>query len=102
MSEVRVERLLGKWVLDSEGEKVGRVEELLAADQDGECRILEYHLGHYGALEAIGAAGRLGAAFVRIFFNPSHEGYAVRWDRMDLSDPAHPRLTCRRAELPRL
>lgn len=102
MSEVRVERLLGKWVVDSEGQKVGRVEELLAAEQEGECRILEYHVGNYGRLEAIGASGRLGAALVRAFSNRSHEGYAVRWDRMDLSDPAHPRLTCRRAELPRL
>jgi sporulation protein YlmC with PRC-barrel domain len=102
MSEVRVERLLRKWVVDSEGEKVGRVEELLAADENGECRILEYHLGSYGTLEAIGAMGRFGAAFVRFVSNRSHEGYAVRWDRMDLSDPDHPRLTCRRAELPRL
>jgi hypothetical protein len=102
MSEVRVERLLGRWVVDSEGRKVGRVEELLAADQDGECRVLEYHLGSYGKLEGIGAMGRLGGALARLISNRSHEGYAVRWDRMDLSDPAHPRLTCRRAELPRL
>ena len=102
MSEVRVERLLGKWVVDSEGRKVGRVEELLAADQDGECRVLEYHVGRYGKLESIGAMGRLGGALARLISNRSHEGHAVRWDRMDLSDPAHPRLTCRLAELPRL
>jgi hypothetical protein len=102
MSEVRVERLLRKWVVDSEGEKVGRIEELLAADHDGECRVLEYHLGSYGMLESIGALGRMGASLARLISNRSHQGYAVRWDRMDLSDPAHPRLTCRRAELPRL
>lgn len=102
MSNVRVERLLGRRVRDSAGEKVGRVEELLAAEHDGECRILEYHVGSYGTLEALGATERLGIALVRLVTGRGREGYVVPWDRMDLSDPDHPRLTCRRDELPRL
>jgi len=102
MSHVRVEGILRRWVHDSEGVKVGRIEELLGARDGEDCRILEYHLGNYGKLESLGAMGHFGAALARLLSTRGHEGYVVRWDRMDLSDPAHPRLTCRRDELPRL
>jgi sporulation protein YlmC with PRC-barrel domain len=102
MSEVRAELLRGRRVVDSEGVRVGRIEEILAEEIDGECRILEFHLGHYGRLESIGALGSLGRALARLVASQSREAFAVRWDRIDLSDPDHPRLTCRRAELPRL
>ena len=102
MSHVRVEGILRRWVRDAEGVKVGRIEELLAAQDGEDCRILEFHLGNYGRLESLGAMGHFGAALARFISNASHQGYVVRWDRMDLSDPAHPRLTCRIDELPRL
>ena len=100
MSHVRLERLLGRVVHDADGAKVGRIEEFLGAQEGEECRILEYHLGNYGRLEHLGAMGHFGRALARLV--SSREGFAVRWDRMDLSDPTHPRLTCRRDELPRL
>jgi hypothetical protein len=99
MSQVPLELLRNREVVDREGRRVGRIEELLAEEVDGECRILEYHLGRYGLLESIGA---LGGALARLIHRSAHEGYAVRWDRMDLTDPARPRLTCTREELPRL
>ena len=102
MSHVRVELLIGRRVVDAAGEHVGRIEEIVAAEVDGECRVLEYHLGTFGALERIGAAGRLGAGLLNAFVPRTHRACAVRWDRMDLSDPAHPRVTVRRGELPNL
>jgi hypothetical protein len=78
------------------------VEELLAAQDGEDCRILEYHVGGYGKLESLGVMGHFGRALARFISNASHSAYVVRWDRLDLSDPAHPRLTCRRDELPLL
>ena len=102
MSHVRLERLLGRVVRDADGAKVGRIEEFLAAQEGEECRILEYHLGNFGRLEHLGAMGHFGRALAKLISSRGHVGFAVRWDRMDLSDPTRPRLTCRRDELPRL
>jgi hypothetical protein len=102
MSQVHVELLIGRTVVDSAGRRVGRIEEIVAAEMDGECRVLEYHLGTWGTLERIGAAGRLGAGLLNAFVPRTHRACAVSWDRMDLSDPMRPRVTVRREELPNL
>jgi hypothetical protein len=100
MSEVRLELLLGHMVHDAEGRRIGRLDEVVAAEHEGECRVLEYHLGSYGLLESVGALGGFAAALAR--FLGIHQGFAVPWDRMDLSDPERPRVTCRKEELARL
>jgi hypothetical protein len=51
-------------------------------------------------LESVGALGGFSVALAR--FLGMHQGFAVPWDRMDLSDPERPRVTCRREELARL
>jgi hypothetical protein len=102
MSHVHVELLIGRTVVDAEGRSVGRIEEIVASEVDGECRVLEYHLGTFGALERIGASGRVAAGLLKAFVPHTHRACAVSWDRMDLSDPMHPRVTVRREALPEL
>ena len=97
--EVKAEHLLGRVVLDADGQRAGHVEEMVLADHDGECVLLEYHLGRYALLERLGA-GRLGASILRLVGGGRvYQGFAVPWHQMDLRDPAHPRLTVRRDEL---
>jgi sporulation protein YlmC with PRC-barrel domain len=88
MKTVRLELLLGKLVRDSEGAKVGRLFEVHAEMEGEDCVVREYELGAYGLLV------RFGISFGR------RKPLRVPWDQLDLADPEHPRLRCRRDELP--
>ena len=87
--EVRVELLMGREVHDSDGRRVGHLEEIRSRHVEGEHRVTHYLVGAAALLErlAVHAASVLG-------FSREPRGYVVRWDQMDLSDPEHPRTTC--------
>lgn len=100
-SEVHVELLLGKHVTDVDGQKVGRIEEIVVGDVNGEAVVMEYHLGPYALMERLSAsATRL--PFLGAFAGAHRTPYRVPWVEMDLMDPAHPRLRCRKGELERV
>lgn len=89
--EARVERLIGRRVLDLRGRSIGRLEEIRAEpDHDG-YRVSEYLIGSYGLIERL--------AMTRLWRRA--RGYRARWDQIDLSDPDCPRLTCPTGELVR-
>lgn len=96
--ELHLESILGLTVHDRTGERVGRLEEVIAEWDGPDLVVVEYHLGPAAALERIidfaGALPPLGV--LRRFVG---RRYCARWDQMDLSDPDHPRLTVARAEL---
>jgi sporulation protein YlmC with PRC-barrel domain len=97
VQEVRVERLLGREVHDPGGRRVGRVEEIVVDREGDEYVVREYLLGS-------------AAFFIRLFRQlrvigtKEHQltGYRARWDQVDISDPARPRLTCAAEQLRRL
>ncbi len=94
--EVRLDRLLGREVLTGNNRRLGRIEEFRAEAHDGTCEIHAFVIGVAGLYE------RLGLGMKRLLFGPAHDGYLVRWDQIDLSDPDRPRLTCSVEELSRL
>jgi sporulation protein YlmC with PRC-barrel domain len=105
MREIRLEQLLGRRVHDAAGARVGRIEEVRAEVEVGETGsdyvVREYHVGAYGALEAL-AGGGLARSLLRTFGKAlRYRRHVVPWHLMDLRDPEHPRLTCRREELSR-
>jgi hypothetical protein len=87
MSEVRLDRLLGREVLARNNHSVGRLEEFRAEMRDGGCVISEFLIGVGGLFERLGVG-------VRLLFGRRIGGYVARWDQIDLTDPEHPRLTC--------
>lgn len=91
--EVHLELLLGRRVRDSRGRAAGRIEEVLADREDLDCVVREFHLGPHALVE------RLSLPLVRFFRGRSHGLRPVPWDRLDLTDPAQPRLTCTLEEL---
>lgn len=91
--EVHLELLLGRRVRDSRGRAAGRIEEVVADREDLDCVVREFHLGPHALVE------RLSLPLVRLFRGRSHGLRPVPWDRLDLTDPAHPRLTCTLEEL---
>jgi sporulation protein YlmC with PRC-barrel domain len=91
--EVRVEMLLSRQVVDAGGARVGRIEEIHAEEHGGELVVVEYLLGPYAVLERL-SAWMVGRRIVQALgLGRRRRAYKVSWDEMDLSDPAHPRLT---------
>lgn len=91
--EVHLELLLGRKVHDTRGRPAGRIEDVLADRTDLACVVREFHLGPHALLE------RLSLPLTRAVRGRAHRLRRIPWDRLDLSDPSHPKLTCTREEL---
>lgn len=97
--EIHLELLLGKQVLDRTGRPVGRIEEVRVQQQGDEWVIQEYLLGTAALLERL-SAWRIGLAIMRCFgARKIHSSYSVPWNKLDLTDPEHPCLSCTIDEL---
>jgi len=99
-NEVKVELLLGRKVRDADGVRVGRIEEILADREGDELLVTEYHVGGAAVFERL-SIFHVGAGLLRYLGGraQSAKPHRIPWDKMDLSDPEKPRLTCRIAEL---
>jgi hypothetical protein len=89
MSDIHVERLLGRRVHDRDGRVIGRLEEMHAELVDGELVVTEFHIGPQATLERIGVFALRLPFFGALPF--VRRAYHVSWDQMDFSDPHHPR-----------
>lgn len=97
--EINLELLVGRRVYGLNGKSVGHLEEIRAELKAGDCLVSEYLVGAYAAAERL-AALSIGRALLRLFgVTRRHRGYRVPWDKLDLSDPARPRLLCSVDEL---
>jgi hypothetical protein len=96
--QLHVELLLGEKVLALNGVSIGRLEEIRTEVNRGHFYVTEYLVGSYAVLERL-AAWRIGRAVLRVFGAQRKEGYRIRWDQLDLSDPRRLRLMCEVDEL---
>jgi sporulation protein YlmC with PRC-barrel domain len=100
-STVNLELLLSRAVTATNGRRIGRLEEIRAEERDGECVVTEYLVGRYAAFERL-SAWPIGRSVLGALGLGRREGYRIRWDQLDISDAAHPRLLCPVEELARL
>ena len=91
--QLHVELLLGEKVFALNGQPVGRLEEVRTEIDKGHYFVSEFLVGNYAVLERL-AAWRIGRAVLRVIGVGRREGYRIRWDQLDLSDPQRPRLLC--------
>ena len=89
---IHVELLLGEKVFALNGRVIGRLEEIRTEINKGHFFVSEFLVGKYAALERL-AAWRIGRALLRVL-GKRKEGYRIRWDQIDITDPAHPRVLC--------
>ncbi|HEY2321364.1 MAG TPA: PRC-barrel domain-containing protein [Thermoanaerobaculia bacterium] len=84
MKEIHVELLTGRQVVDRNGKKLGRIEEIVAEFQGTELIVREVHLGRVGFVER----------FSLVFGVRMHDKKPdkLRWEDIDFTDPEHPRL----------
>ena len=93
--ELRIEQLLGRELIAANNQPVGRIEEFRAERHGTGCGATEIVVGMMGLLERLDVGRKL-------LFGGKRQGYVVRWDQIDVTDPHKPRLTCSIDELDRL
>jgi hypothetical protein len=96
--QLHVELLLGEKVFALKGVSVGRLEEIRTEVNRGHYYVTEFLVGSYAVLERL-AAWRIGRAVLRVVRAQRKEGYRIRWDQLDLTDPQRLRLMCEVDEL---
>jgi hypothetical protein len=97
---VNFELLLSRRVLSCDGKNVGHIEEIKIERRGNELVVVEYHLGARAALLERLSASTIGIAILNLFgWQGRGEARRVPWDKLDLSDPAHPRLLSDVSEL---
>ena len=96
--QLHVELLLGEKVLAMNGVSIGRLEEIRTEVNRGHFYVTEFLVGSYALFERL-AAWRIGRSVLRVLGARREEGYRVRWDQLDLSDPRRLRLKCEVDEL---
>jgi hypothetical protein len=94
-SAVRLDRLIGRQVLTANNQPVGRLEEFHVEVRGDACQITDYVIGASGLFERL----HIG---IKLLIGRRSGGYLAHWDQLDVSDPDHPRLTCRLDELRQL
>lgn len=98
-SEIHLELLLKKPVLDSTGKAIGRIEEVRAEKLGSQWVVKEYLLGTAALLERL-SARTIGLRILQLFgASKIPGGYSIPWDKLDLTDPEKPRLLCTLDEL---
>jgi sporulation protein YlmC with PRC-barrel domain len=96
--QLHVELLLGEKVFAMNGVSIGRLEEIRTVVNRGHFYVSEFLVGSYAVLERL-AAWRIGRAVLRVVGAQRKEGYRIRWDQLDLSDPQRLKLMCEVDEL---
>jgi sporulation protein YlmC with PRC-barrel domain len=97
-TQLHVELLLGAKVFAMNGGSIGRLEEIRTEVNRGHYYVTEFLVGSYAVLERL-AAWRIGRAVLRVIGAQRKEGYRIRWDQLDLSDPQRLKLRCEVDEL---
>ncbi|MBW8908911.1 MAG: hypothetical protein JF620_07805 [Mesorhizobium sp.] len=99
MTTVNLEHLAGRRVLSQRGKSIGHIEEIRAERDGDDFVVTEFHVGVYAAFERL-SAWTVGVAVLDLFRLRRREGfYRIPWDKLDISDPARPRLLCPMTEL---
>ena len=91
--QLHVELLLGKRIFALNGRPIGRLEEIRTIVDGGRCFVSEFLVGSYAVLERL-AAWKMGRTLMGVLGAKKEQGYRIRWDQLDLSDPERPRLLC--------
>jgi hypothetical protein len=100
--QINLELLLGRAVRSRDGQSIGRIEEIQAEPRGSDFVVVEYHIGPPALLERL-SGSTIGAAMLDLLhLRDRDKGRRVPWDKLDISNPRHPRLLCEPSELPSL
>ena len=98
MIEINAELLIGRKVCDTNGEKVGRIEEFRVTNKEKACLVEGYLVGTSALIDRL-SAWTLIRPIHKALRGRMDSVYDVPWEQMDLSDPEHPKLRIPKSEL---
>ena len=96
--QLNLELLLGKKVFARNGKSIGRLEEVCVELAPGECRVTEFLVGEYGVFSRL-SAWSIARAVLGVFGPAFRSGHRIPWNKIDLTNPERPTLTCSVSEL---
>ncbi|HEY2378503.1 MAG TPA: PRC-barrel domain-containing protein [Gemmatimonadaceae bacterium] len=99
--EIHVEALIGRALRDADGQKVGRIEELVVEQEDTDWVVVEIHVGVGALVERVVELSTL-VPLMGALGKKLGKRFRVPWHELDLTDPDHPRAIVRLGELKRL
>jgi sporulation protein YlmC with PRC-barrel domain len=99
---IHLEMLLGRMVHDRDGEKVGRIEEFRVDDRNGETVITHYLVGRKGLWERLSIPGLASFFLLPLGAQSGAATHKIPWEKLDLSDPKHPKLRGHKDEVEQL
>jgi sporulation protein YlmC with PRC-barrel domain len=102
MKELQLFQILGKKVVDANGKYAGRLEEIEAERGDDVCVIKNYLVEHRALLDRLQSWMLAAPIQKSIRVREKSRPYRVPWDKMDLTDPRHPRIIVAQSELTRV
>jgi hypothetical protein len=97
--EVNVELLIGTKVRDTDGNNLGRIEEIRAQRDDNSCTVESYLIGAAGLISRLSAWTLVRPIARALHARKLYYLYDVHWKDMDLSDPKRPKLRIARGDL---
>ena len=90
---------VGHWFMPQDAALRAHIEEIIADQDGGDLVVTEFHVGIFAAFERL-SASTIGIALLDVFGLRRREGlYRIPWDKLDISEPARPRLLCPDEEL---
>ena len=97
--ELNAELLIGKKVLDAEGENVGRIQEFRVEREEKACLVSAYLVGVSGLVDRLSAWTLVRPINKFLHSHRLYSIYQIPWQDMDLTDPRHPKLRTVRRDL---
>ena len=91
MREIELREMLGVKVVDSEGEHIGRLEEIELERGKESCAVVAYIVEHRGLLDRASSWALTASLQEKLSRKDKTRPYRVGWNQMDLTDPRHPR-----------
>jgi len=96
---IHAEHLLGRIVRDTNGRKVGRIEEIEVETNSKGAYVTAFVVGAAGLLERMSLKGFAPLFLPSLVKRSEKNACRIPWDKMDLSNPRKPRSRCPREEL---
>jgi sporulation protein YlmC with PRC-barrel domain len=100
--EIHIYEFLGRKVHDADGKYCGALEEIEVERGDESCIVKNYFVQERGLVDRITAWALADSLRKVIPVREESKPYRVPWDKMDLTDPEHPRITVPKSELQRV
>ena len=97
--DVNIELLVGTQVHDTDGKKVGRIQEFRADSRGDACVVESYLVGASALVERLSAWTLVRPIARALHARKLYSLYEVPWQDMDLSDPKRPRLRIAKSDL---